>query len=124
MIKNKNILLIKTLGNVFNEKRKLKNVLTNGCFLRVFMTGEVFTLFEVEKNRTGITAQFKNPILLTTHSCAHTKQQREVCRNANSGHLWVVENGYVLLFTGSRIYCRCYTFIWGESLRIEELQHI
>jgi len=55
VIKNKNTLLIKPLGNVFNEKMKLKNVLINGHFLRVFMTGEVLTLFEVEKNRIGIT---------------------------------------------------------------------
>ena len=47
--------VIKPLGNVFNEKMKLKNVLINGHFLRVFMTGEVLTLFEVEKNRIGIT---------------------------------------------------------------------
>ena len=119
MIKNKSILLIKPLGNVFNEKMKLKNVPINGRFLRVFMTGEVLTLFEVEKNRIGITAQFKNPILLTMHICAHTKQQREICRNANSAHRWVVEDAYILWFTGSRIYYWCYIFIEGGSLRIE-----
>lgn len=84
------------------------------------MTGDVFTLFEVEKNRIGITAQFKNSILLTMHICAHTKQQREICRNANSAHRWLVENGSILLFTGSRIYYRCYIFTGGGgSLRTE-----
>ena len=40
------------------------------------MTGEVFTLLEVEKNRIWIIAQFKNPILLTMHVCAHKQNNK------------------------------------------------